>query len=479
VPKQISDPFNPSLVEVITATLYPWRKESSEDGIDIRPQIVGFDFEQSIDKTGITGTIRLHDRVGILEGIMRDTENNTNMLKPLRGEERLQWKMKGFDYGTEVDLDLFVYRIDNITPTTNVDGKEFSLHVMSWPAWYAVTSTVLEPFKNKKGHEIVKKIFDDYVSPLTNSSFENETPPAVFPTDVYRIKDTGDWTDRSLVVQHTEGLFNVIIPSYNVPQAMNFIAKKSYSSKSPSCMYRFFETWDNFYFVTDEWLILFANQNEDNIISLTYNPYVSKDGRAAEEQVKAIESLSYTKRTDSIDDLYSGGYVNQVMEIDLIDGDIIYKDFDDLFDEGFYGMNGERLTKLTNEEFDIHTETFILDNYRVDNKPKFMVIKDWLDSSSGQTTRGNQFFAEVASRRLAYHHRINRTPLAVSLKGRLDITAGQIVDLTIDDMSSVNKATEKQNDQLRGKYLVSSVYTKFDNNILTTNLTLIKYNWSV
>ena len=85
MPKQISDPFNPSLVEVITATLYPWRKESSEDGIDIRPQIVGFDFEQSIDKTGITGTIRLHDRVGILEGIMRDTENNTNMLKPLRG----------------------------------------------------------------------------------------------------------------------------------------------------------------------------------------------------------------------------------------------------------------------------------------------------------------------------------------------------------------------------------------------------------
>ena len=61
------------------------------------------------------------------------------------------------------------------------------------------------------------------------------------------------------------------------------------------------------------------------------------------------------------------------------------------------------------------------------------------------------------------------------LKGRLDIEPGMIVDIKASKMSNVATKEGEENKRLSGNYLVHSTNHTMTNNVLETQLTLIRY----
>lgn len=468
-------PFNPSKAILINARILPYSASSQVyNWIDILPMVTGVNLSQSIDQNAFRGSLRIHDRIGLLEGALASS-TGTRDLEPLRGEERLDLTIKCFDNGTEVSLALQIYKIDSISPTNNLDGKEFVIHFISAISFEALKRRVIEPFTDKKGSEIVKNMFEKYFSKVGSASTYQPDLFETLPFDAQKYGLSGDKL-RNLYIQPTEGLLRVIIPNLTSTGAMNFISRKSYSKKSPSCMFRFFETVEGYYFVTDEWLTERGNKNKDRIIELDYNPFGTMDPRDPEVQIKTIEQFDNPVRVDTASDLVSGGYVNELMEIDIVNRDFKSYFFDYINTPTFYDMGGGQKTSQRVSESDVHTKDFILDTFTKENARKFMVVRDF--KSQGNTLRGDQHFTEIVTRRIAYSHHINRTPVNIKVKGRLDIVPGKIINVNIPSLAGMNAKSRNVHEQLAGKYLVYATEHNISNDILETNIKLLKFDWS-
>jgi hypothetical protein len=77
--------------------------------------------------------------------------------------------------------------------------------------------------------------------------------------------------------------------------------------------------------------------------------------------------------------------------------------------------------------------------------------------------------------RNAYNHHLNALSVLASMKGRLDITPGRIVDL---DVRNVDVNQGAKNEQMSGRYLVHTVNHNFKGDELNTTMKLSKFDWS-
>jgi hypothetical protein len=269
-----------------------------------------------------------------------------------------------------------------------------------------------------------------------------------------------------------------VIPNYTPSEAMYFLSTKAYISENgfTSCSFRFFETLDDFYFVSDEYLIKYA-VSENKVLKLVNAPQVSKDPKYLGQQIVSIESIEYPKRVDTAEDLHSGGYANRVIELDFMRKRVNLPEeqyFIYSKDSSFLDMNGK---KHTPESY-IHTQNFMEDTFTEENAKRFIVFRDY--SRTGDIPgplATNQFITEIIQRRVSYYHHLNSTAIAVSIKGRLDIAPGNVIEL---EMQELNASTNKsRNSQLSGNYLVHTVNNSVIGEELNTNLKLVKYDWSI
>jgi hypothetical protein len=76
-----------------------------------------------------------------------------------------------------------------------------------------------------------------------------------------------------------------------------------------------------------------------------------------------------------------------------------------------------------------------------------------------------------------YQYHLNSTAISVDLKGRLDIQAGNVVNISVKDLDQ--SKDKKDNNQLSGNYLVHTVKHAVDGGNLRTSLRLVKYNWDI
>lgn len=459
----MAETFNPSKCEILKAIVKPFGDSGAKKARDITGLISNFAMTQSIESTAIHATFECYDTIGLLENL------------PIRGEEEIDVEIKAYDLDTLVRLKGHIYRVDEVEPVKARDGLVYTLSVITKPSYESSLHKVVTAFRNKKASTIAHEIFKKYYSNTVNdtSSVREELP---YEGKKFIMENN---QLRSFYLQPTEGLVRLTIPRYTPSEALWWVSTKSFSKNSPSCSFRFFENFDGFQFVTDEFLIAKAVVNKE-VKNLNYTAFSSLDPRDATTQITTIESMVNTRRADVGQELTAGAYYNSVYEIDLNNHKATRYNFnyiDEIKKKNFKSTKGTNTPPVISS--DIHTEQFIRQTFNDENAKQYMIFRDYdIDESGGKgpIVRGEQFYKEIVQNRSVYNLHLNATQVTATMKGRLDIQCGQVVNVNARKFNA--DGNQVQNTQLSGKYLVKSVSHTVKESILDTKMVLIKYDWN-
>lgn len=455
--------FNPSGCDITQAII---RSHDGSKQEDISPAIVEFELMQSMDTVSYNGSITVLDAVGLLEGF------------PLRSEETLDLRIIAHDFGTEVNLKTHIYKIADMVPSESNNSVLYVIYFVSNITYNASKRRITRAYRGKID-DIVKEVFDTYFARLGNEQRTDQDPRArsarQLPYDTRKLAMIEE-PERNFYIQSTGGQARPIIPYLTPTEAMNFLASRSYAGAAcPSQTFRFFETLEDYFFVTDEYLIA-RNSAATVVDTLFYAPVSSLHPDSAAGQVNRIEDLRIlNKGIDTATDIFSGSYKNAIIELDLIRRRVDILRFDYSTDDARYiDMSGNP----RNLEDNPHTEAFRRDTFTDENARTFMVFRDYTRNGDNPTTLNNDLhISEIISNRVSYYHHLHNTMIAASLKGRIDLRPGKIINLDIKQLNSASSI--EVNDTLSGKYLIKTVsHKRGRDGILNTGLQLVKFDWS-
>jgi hypothetical protein len=458
----MSESFNPSHCTIESAMI----KSADNRDASITALIYGFNLKQSIYSSSFSGTLKVLDLVGTLHDF------------PLRAEEELELIIKGHDLQTELNIKGQIVKIDGLFKNDLGDGYFYTLHFVSRTTFRAGIQSVITAFTNKSGSHAAKQLFKKYF---------NQGKELTLATSVGEMPDNSESLQlssnkgRAFYIEESDGQMRTIIPDYTPVQAMNFLASKSKAgTQSPSNMFRFFETFGGYYWVTDEWLLKRAMKNANKIKDFYYLSFSEQDAsQYADIMVRNVVSFENSNHVDTGADIDSGAYKNTVMEIDFVNHTRTSYNFDyQKAKKKYIGMSGQPRTSNVGA---VHSDKFITETFKDTNKnaKQFVVYRDWqpdgVTSIPGQVLRTPQNMVEIIQNRVAYNYHLNNSTVSLGIEGRIDLVPGDVINLITQEP---NIALEnKQNERLSGKYLIAAVDHSMDQNTLKTQVEAIKYGW--
>lgn len=457
----MADSFNPSLCTIEKATI----KSIDNREKDITALIYAFNIKSSIYDSSFSANLRCFDSVGLLHKF------------PLRAEEEIDLTIKGHDFQTELNIKGQIVKINNVSKNEQGDGYYYTLHFVSRTAYRAGIQNVITAFNNKSASFAAKQLFKKYFNQnkeLNLADQAGEIPPNSY---AYQLSSN---RGRIFYIEDSAGQMRTIIPDYTPIQAMNFLASKALAnSDSPSSTYRFFETFDGYYWVTDEWLLKRTKFNKKKIKDLYYMSFSEQHPQYADRMVRHVKSLENSSHVDTGQDLDSGAYKNTIMEVDFVNHTRKYHNYDYQTEKKKYtSMTGSPRTSNVGAT---HSDKFITETFKDENKNarQFVVYRDWqadgVASVPGQVVRPQQNMVEIIQNRVAYNHHLNNSKINIEVEGRIDLIPGDVINLITQEPNI--ELENKQNERLSGKYLVSMVNHNMDQNTLTTQVEIVKYGW--
>lgn len=453
---------------------------SPEFEVDVTNLIPSISITSSIDSETMYGSALVIDSVGLLDG-------EDGVRSPLRGEEQIILEIADSqtinNNGGNVDdaEDIFrfigfIYKIDNVSTKEINDALVYHIHFVSYQSFKAGTYEIIRAFIDEKISDIVQKIFTE--------NYQNNSV----------IRNIPESMRKSLFVEETSGTIRCWIPKMRSEEAMEFLSKRSYSVRSPSCLFRFFESTRGYHYVTDEQLFRLANDeaeegyDSNRKFVFTYLDAIPNTLEYFKQQINNLEFIENTKRVNSIDDILNGVYRNKVYELDILSRNL------NLLDDGEksydYFERRDKYQEIDTEYqrlVDRHTEAFIQDIHRRDSSD---VQKSWLiiqnytpteESSEELALPAETYYAEIVSNRQAYSKHIESITVNAKGPGRLDITAGDIVELDIQEFKFADGRSDgdfEKNRHLSGNYIVRTVTHHMDKEEMFNTYVLIKRDWS-
>lgn len=427
----MSDFSLPGQYKLLSATL------SSPEGVTIEFSgfIPVFKIEESINSDCIQGYAEVYDNVGHLENV------------PIRGEEDLVIQIEDV-LKKKTTYELKIYKVTDVEINDTNDGLRYTIHFVSKSRFDASFRRIIEPF-------------DDTIDKIAETLFKKYYPQG----------------SSELLLEETKGKFRCIIPNYTPMQAMNFLASRAYSTNSPSCSFRFFETVNNYFFVSDEYLINRALENPQDIKTFGYNEALDKSGEEFEAQMANIIELRNEDRVNTMADLISGAYRSHVIEIDILKKKV---NLPGVSQENSYDYTQKSATYVSTSGRGAaqsrHSSGFISSYFTQENERRYIVVKDYEDDSGELQIRGDQFLPEIVQNRTAYRHHLNNTIVTATINGRLDLNAGDIINIQIPQFNSSSQ--RGINRQLSGYYMIDTMVQNFTRDVHTTSFKLLKYDWS-
>ena len=453
--------FNPTTYDIMAAVITSY---DGKDSYDISSNFIGkWSISQSMNEVAWSGTLYIVDTSNLLEGL------------PLRGEEILDLWIKAYDLDTLVKIRARIHKVSDILPSPTSNSVSYVLHFISETSFNASLRSITAPYRSSI-NQIAKEIFNSYFAPIDmdGDSLDKIDRSKTLPlaAKVHKIKTTE--YDRDFTIQPTVGISKFIIPELSPTEAMYFIASRGYNPSSPSQTFRFFETIEGYYFCTDEYFL--KGLRPSYIKPLFYAPNVPLTTDNAQSMIERVEELSVlSKGIDTSNDINSGSYRNEVVELDLIRREFNISTFN--FDDATYiDMDGKPRDISSNP----HTELFRNETFTQENAKRFMLFKNYQrPGDTPSSLQANKHIPEIVHNRVSYFHHLNNTSLAIGLKGRLDLRPGMIVDL---DMKGLVQGGDVAitNTSLSGKYLIQMTsHTGDEQGTLNTALRLVKFDWSV
>lgn len=443
---------------------------------DVTSLIPRLTITSSIESETMFGVARVIDSVGLLSGgVGRD---------PLRAEEQIIFEIAdaktinengGLGSGAVEEPYRFVgfiYKIDNVQTKEINDAITYDIHFISYQSFMTSTYEIVRAFIDEKISDIAKTIFTDY--------YESQFSTAFIPPK----------NKKKLVVEQTDGVYRCTIPKMRPEEAMTFLSKRAYSLTSPSCLFRYFENSRGFNFVTDEKLYKMATDETDpdydatRFFEFTYLDAIPDTLEYFDEQVNNLEVIENTQRVNTFDDLMNGAYRNKVYEIDILSRRLNLLDDSNQYD--YFKMRDKYDTTKKNQRekqflVDRHTQAFINSMHRPkdSHQKKWLVVQNYTEGerSGINAMQAETYYADIISNRQAYSKHVESITVDAVGPGRFDITAGDIVDLIVQEFEFASEET-RDNKHLSGKYIVKSVTHGMERDVMKNNYVLIKRDWN-
>lgn len=449
--------FNPGSGDVVSAIIKTHDGSRTEE---ISGLVVGFGITQSMNTMSYVGYIHVLDAAGFMENL------------PLRSSEKLDLKIRVHDLNEEIQLKTHVYKIDDIAPGEAAGSVMYKIHFVSNVSYQAGKRKIISAFSSKSMDMVARSVFDTYFSKLKEKNyFDDENNILEFAS--YRMPLI-DEPEREFIAQPSVNVTDLVIPDYVPVQAMGLAASLAYNPDSPSCSYKFFETLSNFYFVTDEYLI---KTNGKRPKKLFYAPAASIRPDNPLDQINRVEGITIeNKGLSSGEDIYSGAYRSQVTEIDFLRRHIEVHEYN--YDDEttrYIDMSGT----IRDINDDPYTPEFRAETFTSENAKNFLVFKDYQRNGDlSSQLNVERYLPQIIGNKLSYQHHLRQTAINISMKGRMDIEPGMIIDLDIQELHASD--TLAKNKTLSGKYLVDTINhtQETTTTVINTGARLLKFGWN-
>lgn len=257
--------------------------------------------------------------------------------------------------------------------------------------------------------------------------------------------------DKINRIQRTDKAYDIIIPKMTPFEAISWLSNRAYAKNES--LFFFFENRDGFNFVSYESLI-------------KEEPYAKyrKDFKVDPNDVlKNLESFNYLKIMEEFDIMRAtreGSFSSSTARLNLITGKFTVVPFNafEFKDKGV--LNKEVTMNLFRNRLD---KSFY-DSY--DNMLKYSLTTD------SDQTRNQMLPQDWLSQTASKLGQINLCKIRATVPGDVLLKTGQVVEVELPDIIPKSSGVDI-NETRSGRYLVSAVCHRFENQIYATVLDLI------
>ena len=422
-----------------TSTLHPGEYKitrfeivrEDDERLDIRGMVPQISIEESMEENCIRGSAVVVDKIAMLETL------------PLRGEERLIVEIEDVE-GKGHTYDLFLYKIGDVVIANSNDGVTYTIHFCSFARYAAGLKRICKAYDTNI-HEMVQDVFKESFD-ISSHGFPNLVPKY------------GKLSEPSL----TESVQHLVIPNMTPIQAIDFLTRRAFSEEYSSSSFRFFENTKGFHFLNDE--DVFKRAPEP--FRFTFLDAIPKSGLKFNEARRNLLDMSNPKRVNTMEDGNSGGYRNEVIEIDIVKKEVVTKPFN-IYDDA---INSPDRLEYANADF--HSREFSDKSFNEENCRKFMTIKTNVADEPGSLSPNNNL-AELISSKISYRYQQEKIQISATSYGRFDVTCGDTVEIfALKNAATGNKI--EINRQMSGIYIVRGVIRNFTRDNYTNTMLLTK-----
>ena len=377
------------------------------------------------------GSILLHD------------SNNLLMELPITGQEEIKVQFKLVNEPeSKVKQTFQIYKISDLFNDVSINARNYILHFVSMESYKNEQKFIQQSFVSKTISEIVKIIFDQHL----------------------KIK-------KDIEIEATSGIQNLIIPNLSPVKAIQWLAKRAYSSENPSSNFMFWEDHKNFNFKTIDSLI-----DEEPKEKYYYGPANAIINKELDKRVAFIvKRLTIEKTTDILSNLVGGMYQSELLTHDIVRKK--YKtytfnyedDFDDKTKRSKHLSphtlhNREQTDFVTGSSKDFFIGTSIGRNFaeyvKKDTFTKPHLMENFVQKRNSTLSRFNNFVA------------------IAEIPGDSHRVPGDVIEIVIPSPSGLHTETPLEDKYFTGKFLVTQVRHKITAGIFTTVLQVIKESFN-
>lgn len=251
-------------------------------------------------------------------------------------------------------------------------------------------------------------------------------------------------------LEETTGNYKLVVPNWNPFQAIDWLARKAMDAKQTP--FAFYETFIDGHKL-ESYTTMFNKK--------TYNKFVHKGGTTAKDDAGQLQA-SY----------------NVAIEYDIRDYSNTYKNaLRGTFGSGMHTVDiGTRTYKLLKYDYikdfkkkaHLDKTPFINENFKVQEKSinEYDSIHHVVNKNSRAWGKQeyNNYNNEAEFTKLEtdpYIYQLGLTTLNMVVRGRTDLTPGQVIEFEVDrDRPSIHGSTKDINEYISGKYLVMHVHHK-------------------
>jgi len=257
-------------------------------------------------------------------------------------------------------------------------------------------------------------------------------------------------------IEPSKYLHHIIIPNLNPIQGIQWLSTRANSSTYAGANYHYFQTFDKFYWIPIE--KCFEQEPKQEIVLQPAN--IRQSGtfhaRQVDQDIEAIQAYSVDLLSDIRENQEQGMYASELITHNQITKkwERFTWDYTQDFDKHKHLYPGNKL--YSNARMDLHNKANRFRMYSTGTDPFPVQVDQWLMDRTSQLQQ------------------LQNIRLNVSLPGNSNLKVGDIIKFEMPSPEAPKDNQQIVDRFYRGKFLVSGIRHKLDQNQYMTVLELVK-----